>query len=251
MIDSHIHVEFQPYTLETINNMVDNAIKNGVDEIWVVDHTHKFFEFNEIYEPLKKHPRSYERFLKKYRVSINDYLDFIEMVKKESFPVKIKFGLEVCYFKETEEQIKKLLEKYPFEIRIGSIHHVFNMPYDEVKEFWDDYTIDEMYHEYYKNNYELIKSNLFTHIGHPDAIKRYNHYPSYDLTEEYEKLADLLVEYNIPTENNSGFARYGFEVFGLNPKIKKVFGEKGVKILTSSDAHTADYIGYGFKELLK
>ena len=33
--------------------------------------------------------------------------------------------------------------------------------------------------------------------------------------------------------------------------VKKIFKEKGVKVLTSSDAHTADYIGYGFRELLK
>jgi len=249
VIDSHVHIEHQPYTLDTINNIVHYAVKNGVDEVWLVDHTHKFKEFKGIYAPVNKHDRARERFALKKMISIQEYLDFIDMVKSKEWPINIKFGLEVCYFKDTEMLIKELLKKYPFEIRIGSVHHTFNMPYDEVKEFWDDYQIDDMYHEYYKNNYSLIESKLFTHMGHPDAIKRFNHYPSYDLTEEYEKLAKMLVEYNLPTENNSGFARYGFEVFGLGEKIKEVFKKYNVKILTSSDAHTADYVGYGFDKL--
>ena len=42
MIDGHIHFEKQPYTLEVVENMVKTAMEKEIDEIWLLDHTHKF-----------------------------------------------------------------------------------------------------------------------------------------------------------------------------------------------------------------
>ncbi len=54
MIDGHIHFHKQAYLLETVESMVKVAIEKGIDEIWLLDHTHKFKEFDFLYQNLKE-----------------------------------------------------------------------------------------------------------------------------------------------------------------------------------------------------
>ena len=54
MIDGHIHFEKQPYNLDTVNSMVEVALSKGINEIWLLDHTHKFKEFSFLYQNLKE-----------------------------------------------------------------------------------------------------------------------------------------------------------------------------------------------------
>ena len=60
MLDSHIHFDKQPYIMETINKMVDVAIKNNISELHLLDHTHKFIEFKPLYEPLMKNQLAWD-----------------------------------------------------------------------------------------------------------------------------------------------------------------------------------------------
>ena len=53
---------------------------------------------------------------------LSDYTRFIELQKKENFPVKLRFGLEVCYSPEHEKDIEKIKSLYPFDFLTGSIH---------------------------------------------------------------------------------------------------------------------------------
>ncbi|MDF2685586.1 MAG: histidinol phosphate phosphatase HisJ family, partial [Clostridia bacterium] len=50
MIDTHIHIERGPYTLEWINAFINHAIKKGLDEIYLLEHSHRFFEFKPMYQ---------------------------------------------------------------------------------------------------------------------------------------------------------------------------------------------------------
>ena len=59
-------------------------------------------------------------------------------------------------------------------------------------------------------------SKIFTQVGHPDAIKKYGQTPSFDLHPYYISLAKTMKEYNIMTENNTGFARFGLTNYGLD-----------------------------------
>ena len=54
-----------------------------------------------------------------------------------------------------------------------------------------------------------MQSSLFTQIGHPDTIKLFDIYPSYDLMPTYTHLAKLAAQKGIQMENNTGcYYRY-------------------------------------------
>lgn len=245
MIDGHIHFNDQDYSLETIRNMVTVAKEKGIDTLYLLDHTHKFKEFEFLYSPITE-KNTYDWYWKKKRISINEYLDFIKLVKEKTWDVNLKFGLEVCYFPETEEEFKEAIKNYDFDFLIGSIHFALGTAIDLDKDVVSSFNIDELYMDYFDRMYSLIKSNLFTFLGHPDSIKIFGLFPSFSLEPYYEKLAKLLIKYNMETEDNSGLIRYGFPYPGLDPKLRKCLDEYHVKYHKSSDAHKYEDIGRAF-----
>lgn len=246
MIDGHIHLEHQPYTLETIDLMVDCAIKAGVTECYILDHTHKFIEFNPIYTPLLDHPAIDAWFHHQEQISVETYLTFIKQVKQNKYPIPLHFGLEVCYIPETEATIRSLLEQYPVDFTIGSIHYVDHFPFDLDKHLWEGIDVNRLYRRYYEVMEQCIQSKLFPILGHPDSIKLFQIIPSIDLTSHYHRIAKLLHETGMETENNSGLWRYGFPYPGLDPVFLAILKEHQVSIHRSSDAHRAIDIGRYF-----
>ena len=45
MTDVHIHIERGPYTREWISRFADQAVKAGLDEIWLLEHSFCFRKF--------------------------------------------------------------------------------------------------------------------------------------------------------------------------------------------------------------
>lgn len=249
MIDSHIHFDKQPYSIDTINKMVEVAINNNITEINLLDHTHKFSEFAPLYLSLVNNSFAWDWYQRKKQISLTDYLDFIKLVKTYDFPIKINFGLEVCFFKEKVDWLKAELSKYDFDFLIGSVHFIDNIPFDLSLDNWKNQDKDMMYKRYYEIMEDLIKSQIFTSLAHPDSIKLFNIYPQYDLIPTYEKIAKLLYQYNVATENNTGLWRYNFSYPGINKQLYTILKDNNVRIYKASDAHTYDKIGYLFTDI--
>ena len=248
-IDAHIHFHKQEYLLETIDKMVKTAIQNGITELHLLDHTHKFKEFSFLYTKNSLDDVTLKHFENKKYISIKEYLNFIKIVRSKTYPISIKFGLEVCYFKQFEKELKEELSKYNFDFLIGSVHFIDGFGYDLTKESWEGKNVDFLYKRFFETTYDLINSKLFNHLAHPDAIKIFGFKPSFSLEKYYIKVAKLLKKNNMTTENNSGFVRYGFSNYGLDEKFYEILKKYGVKILKSSDAHNYQYIGMKFDEL--
>ncbi len=248
-IDAHIHFEHQEYSLDLIDKMVEVAINNGLEEIRLLDHTHKFKEFAFLYEEKNLDKMSVCHYVNKCKMPIKEYLDFIKLVKSKTYPIKIKFGLEVCYFKTCEEKLKEELPKYNFDFLNGSIHQVDGFAYDFGIDEWNGRDVDKLYQRFFESEEDLIKSGLFDHLSHPDSIKIYNILPSFDLHPYYKRIAKLLKDNDMSTENNTGFARYGYTNYGLNKDFLNILKDNGVTLYKSSDAHKYIDIANKFNEI--
>ena len=102
MIDAHVHLENGSLSKDYVFEFIKSAQEKGIDHLQILDHTHRFFEFKEMYEDICQIPAQKEWFLKKQKNSIQEYIDLIEEVKKEPLPIQVTWGLEVCYKKERE-----------------------------------------------------------------------------------------------------------------------------------------------------
>ena len=254
MIDGHVHLEKGPLTKEYVYEFVKEAIKKGIDDLQILDHTHRFREFAPIYEKCKKNQAQIDWLKTDLRDSIYDYIKLIDEMKKETLPIKVSFGLEVCYQKPEEENIKKLINDiYDWDFLVGSVHAINYIVYDSSwskDELWNKYPVDYIYSEYYETMFDLVKSDLFTQLAHPDTIKMFNYYPTYDLTDTYNKLADLLNEFHMKVENNVGcYYRYGHKDMGLSDELLDIFKKHKCNLITVSDAHYPKDVGNYIKEV--
>lgn len=253
MIDGHVHLEKGPHTKEYVHNFIDEAIRKGIDELQILDHTHRFKEFSPMYEKYRSVKEQEEWLNNDLKDSIYDYIKLIEEIKKEDLPIKVKFGLEVCYAKDDEELIRKLVSIYNWDFLIGSVHAIYYIAYDSswsLKRLWEVYPIDDIYREYYKTMFDLIRSDIFTQLGHPDTIKMFNYYPSYDLTDTYNELAVLLNEHNMLVENNVGcYYRYHHKDKGLSNELLGILKKHNCHMITVSDAHRPEDVGNYIKDV--
>ena len=253
MIDGHIHIERGPYTLEWIQRFVDRAVEMQLDEIRLLEHNFRFEEFVSMYDSVRAYSDYVDAWFR--RVGgvrrMDEYLELIGKVREKQYPVSIKFGLEVCYFPKFEQMTAELTQGRGFDFLLGSVHFAGDFAFDHTAELWDGEDVDEVYRRYFEDSILLARSGLFDGIGHPDAVKLFGHKPSFSLTEYYERLATELAKSHMYADQNSGVERRCRDTaeLGMNAELIRILKQHGVRIITSSDAHVPEDVGYKIREL--
>lgn len=254
-----VHVHFLHgngggYTMDFFEGFIEAAQKIGLDEIYLLEHTHQFTEFERVYEPIKSYNDYQHSWIcKRMNGSIKEYLNFIKSVKIEQYPVNVKFGLEVCYIPETADILESILNGYDFDFLTGSVHWIDGWGFDhpKQKELWKNVNVDDVYKKYYHIMCKLCESGLFTGLAHPDSIKCFGYTPDFDLTDIYCELSNLLCKHGMYAENSGGLKlnyNSGLEL-GLNTTLLSVFKKNNVDIATASDAHKQSDVGANIREL--
>ncbi len=256
MIDGHMHLEFGPLDKEYVMQFIQSAYDKGIEEIQILDHTHRFQEFEVIYENLKQEPIQKEWLANKemkFKSTLEEYINLIHEVKAMDLPIKVSFGLEVCYVPEMEETIKEILSSYSFDFLVGAIHSIDGILNDmkfSLELLWEKYPAKHIYERYYALLMQLIESDLFTQVAHPDTIKLYQIDPSYDLTPTYQNIAKAMKKHHLKAENNTGcHYRYHHPDVGLSDTFKAILLQEGVEIINCSDAHKPEHVGMCFNEI--
>ena len=252
VIDGHVHIERGDYSIQWINEFVKYALDREISEIYLLEHSHRFLEFKELYRSIASYNEYQGSWLsQKMTLSINTYKEFIYEIRKHQFPLTIKFGLEVCYVEGADSIIKNVLKDCEWDFITGSVHWIDNWGFDHKKEYWEGKDIDKIYFRYYEIMKSLITSGLFNIVAHPDSIKCFGYYPSFDLTRIYFEIADLLIKNNMYAEHSAGlYLNYGYPSLGMNQIMYDVFMRKNVKIITASDAHRPEDTGKYIEEMI-
>lgn len=225
MIDCHIHIERGPYTLNWLEQFIEQGQTVGISEMYILEHTHRSREFLPLYFSMSQYNNYQYHWLKQRGLhSVYEYIHLIELAKKQKYPIKIKFGLEVCYDESMEKFIDVIKKIYHWDFFTGAIHWVDGFAYDHKKDFWIGKDINILYQKYYYLITKLIKSDLFTGLAHPDAIKCFNFYPNISLHEKYYEISSLLNYHKMYAEDSAGlYNNYSHDEIGLNKEIRKIF----------------------------
>lgn len=136
MRDVHVHfLHGNPigYQKDYFERFLKVAQEAGLDEIYLLEHTHQFTEFEKVYEPIKAYNDFQNNWITtRMNGTIDEYMDFINKVKDTKYPVKVKFGLEVCYIPETADILSDILKKYDFDFLTGSVHWIDGWGFDHM-----------------------------------------------------------------------------------------------------------------------
>ncbi len=249
--DGHVHVERGSYIPEWIQAFIDTALSRGIEEIWFVEHCYRFAPFVPMYETIRRENPYFDIWLRRKAgtADLREYICLAEQMRCKKSPVRLRFGLEVCYIPGTEELVYRETKDLPLDFLVGSIHTVGSFAFDHRADLWDGQDVDEIYRTYFRLSLALANSGLFDGMAHPDSIGLFGHRPSFDLLESYDALAAALGKNAMYAEQNSGVHRRCPTTgrLGMDPLLLWCIKNHGVRIVTASDAHSPADVGEGIE----
>ena len=237
MIDLHVHTIYSGHGEGEFEDYLKKAQEKGIREMGFSEHF-----------PMALYGKDFPG----YSMDVNDWPYYLTRLfkLKENYPF-LKIGLEVDYFPEKEEEIKKLLKSLPVDYLIGSVHFIDNWPFDDPAEILQYQRMDlkELTAKYFSLVKKLVRSGIFNIIGHLDLIKKFG-LVSFALIEPH--LPEIFLELKnsgmVMEVNTAGFRYPAGEQYPSTVIIKEAVREK-IPLTTGSDAHKPEHLAFKFKEI--
>lgn len=248
MKDLHIHIERYDYTVESIEKFIDKGVKMGLDEICLLEHSIRFKDFH----PTFKEAREYNSYQQKWfdakaktAHNLDEFKELATKIRQKNYPIKVSFGLEICWFEQHEDMIRNLVSDNFFDYLLGSVHWIDNWTFNQRKYQWLGRDVDEIYRRYFALENSLVNSDIFDIIAHPDLVTCHNLYPSYDLKDEYDTLCKNIKKHDMCLEMNTS------KGLGVNKEFFDIAVLNGIKFSTGSDAHRVEDVGRNIDKVSK
>jgi len=233
--DYHMHTPLCGHAEGSPEEYVRQAIKMGFEEIGFSDHAPM------VNKPMPHITMSMDE-LPKYHAMIED------VQKRFASQINIKIGIEADFLPGYEEKTQAVIESYPYDYVIGSVHFIDDWAFDDpaTREYWKVHDVDEVYRQYYALLRQSAQTGFYQIIGHCDLPKKFGARPTVDLTDEIKATAQVFKETGIAIEiNTSGLRKPIGEIFpALN--CLKIYRQANVPLIFGSDAHNPLDVGKDF-----
>ena len=256
--DYHVHTSYSDDSEYPMEEVVKDAIAQGMDEICFTDHVDYGIKrdwddpHGMLYRP--GGPGEPER-MPLANVDYPAYAAEIDALKsKYRSKIMIKMGMEFGMQTHTIPQYEKLFSSYPFDFIILSVHQV------EDKEFWtQDFQRGRTQEEYNLRYYEEILALVqqyhhYSVLGHMDLISRYDNagiFPFERIRPIVTEILKTVIEDGKGIEINTSSYRYGLKDLTPSADILRLYRELGGRIITvGSDSHRKEHLGAYFAKTI-
>jgi histidinol-phosphatase (PHP family) len=235
IVDYHMHLrdpeERIDHTVEAVERFVETAAARGVDEIALTEHVYYFRQT----APVWSVPYQVER----CRYDLDAYVDAVIEAKRRGLPVKL--GLEVDYVAGRQDELAAILEPYPWDVLLGSVHFVGALAVDSSPEegVWTAMPVDEAWRSYFAALAELAASGHVDVLAHPDLPKIFGRRPAGPV--DYPALDGVALEIS----TNGRYKPVG----ELYPDLPMLAGHPPITL--ASDAHVPANVGRDFDRALE
>jgi histidinol-phosphatase (PHP family) len=247
LTDYHLHLRpdeigaaEEYFTEENVDRYLAAAEEQGIDELGVSEHLHRFTQALEVWT----HPY--------WEGQAHDDLDaYCEFVRTTS----LRLGIECDFVPGSEDRIANLLER-DFDYVVGSVHYLGadgaldDQRYDVWERIGD---ADELWSTYFRWQAELARSGLYDIVSHPDLVKIWGSdrpAPQQDPRFHYEPLVEAIGDSGIAVEvSTAGLRKPVGEIYPSRP-FAEMCVEAGAAFALSSDAHSPDQVGYAYDDAI-
>jgi histidinol-phosphatase (PHP family) len=234
IVDYHMHLrapdESLDHTVEGVERFVEAAAARGVDEIGFSEHVYYFTQTRRLWTV----PSQAERCV----YDIESYVDSVTQAKRQGMPVKL--GIEVDYVPGREEETAELLDPYPWDFVLGSIHFIGDAGIDGPPSLIAHVGVEEAWRRYYETLASAAASGLFDSLAHPDLVRM--HGPEIDW--DWEAVAGSLD--GVCLEVSTAGLYRPHEKLYPNPGLLAAAQRRGTPITLASDAHVPENVGRDF-----
>ncbi len=239
MIDCHIHTSLCKHATGEMEEYVVSAVSKGLDEMAFTDHIPLDF-------PVLRDCCMYERELEGY---VRNVLDLKERYKAD---IAVKLGMEADYIEGEEERIGKIIELYPFDVILGSVHMMDGWAVDhpDYRYRFEEGNVLEIYRRYIYFLMKAVKTGLYDVMAHPDLVKKMNFFPdNADITELFREVVDVIADNDVCMELSSAGLRKPVREQYPGAGILRYAASRNVCVTTGSDAHSPGEVAADFDRM--
>jgi histidinol-phosphatase (PHP family) len=252
VLDYHLHL--WPHedattwlSLEQIADYCDEAARHGVVEVAITEHLYRFTQatdlVGEFWRTTEDDPRLQAEIAASFShhtgADLDAYVELCMAAKDAGLPVKI--GMEVDYYRGQMDDVAALLDGYPFDVLLGSVHWIGGWLFDDLDNAvhmaeWDVRDVDRCWDDYTEAIEELAATRTCDVLAHPDLIKVAGRIPS-NPTEWWDRLAEAARSSGMAAElSSAGWQKPVDEQYPAVPLLDRLVAA-GVPMTTASDAH--------------
>lgn len=242
--DFHMHSDFSTDCDASPRSMIEGALRKGLDIICFTDHNDKDYPFHE------------DVGITSFSFDLDEYFKTMMALQSEyADRIEVCIGIEIGLQQHLGEYYKELVNKYPFDFVIGSVH-VVNGADPYYQEMFQNRTDTEAYLETFIVTLEDLQAvEDFDVLGHIDYVVRYGKHQAAEYS--YKKYADYLdailkkvISMGKGIEINMAGFKYGLGFCHPHPDILKRYKELGGEIITiGADGHRPEHIAYDFERV--
>lgn len=251
MLDYHLHLwEHGPRpldaTLEQVAAYCARAAEHGVTEIALTEHFHRFRQVDDVFRGWwddEADPNLRAAMAKYWDEEqggdLDQYVEAVLAAKAEGLPVVL--GLEVDFYRGRMHEVAALLDGYPFDVLLGSVHWIGAWGFDylddpRVVAEWDNRTTEAIWDAYTEALEELADSGTCDVLAHPDLCKITGRVPAVP-DEWYDRMAEAAARSGMAAEiSSAGWRKPVAEAYPAPPLLDR-FRKAGVPVTTATDAH--------------
>ncbi len=239
-LDAHMHTELSPDSHVHIDVYAAAAVELGIAEIAITDHV-DFSPGAPAFDYTTFERR--ERYVR-------------EAAERWAGQVTIRFGAELTYEREREEDIRAHLRHHAYDYTIGSVHVYRGSVYEahRVASWVAGRTLREIMTPYFTEVEAAARSGLFDTLGHLDYAKRYlaPHVTPVQLAaapELYDPILHALIDTGTALEvNTSGLRQRAAETYPSAAIVARYRDLGGQYVTAGSDAHRPEWFALGLEE---
>lgn len=263
MSDYHIHLaphrpmpEPVHFTADLVERYVEVAAARGISEIAITEHVYRckealpilgdFWDDPTIPAAIAGYSAGFVKAECNFR--LDNYVTAVQTAKDRGLPVKM--GMEVDFFPESIEGIMDLIDGYPFDVLIGSVHWVGGWAVDsaETQSEFDRRGLQAAYRQYAGVVEQMAELGTLDVIGHVDVPKRYGRALAAADGAIFQPVVEAAARTGMAVEINSkGWKKPIGEAYPSEWLLAR-FHAAGVPITLSSDAHYPSEAGWGIDQ---
>ena len=254
-VDYHVHTDYSDDSDYSMEDVVKDAIRMGMDEICFTDHV----DYGAKVDWDSGEEIPYCAGLAMVNVDYPAYVEEIrELKNRYADQIAIKMGLEFGMQVHTIPKFEALYQRYPFDFIILSVHQVEDKGFWS-QEFQQGRTQKEYNERYYEELLYLVKHyQNYSVLGHLDMVLRYDKmgvYPFRFVRHYVEEILAEVIRNGKGIEINTAALAKGMREPNPCTGILKRYHALGGEIITvGSDAHVPGQIAHAFDkaaEILK
>lgn len=240
-IDYHTHHVRCGHAVGELEEYIQSAIAKGLSEIGLSDHMPLLHVdpadyYPEMAMPMEELPRYVEECLR--------------LKEKYSGRIAVRVGLEGDFIEGYEDEIARIVEAYPWDYVIGSVHFLGTWDVTDFRQVhnWEGKNVIDVYETYYDAVCKAAATGLYDYIGHIDAIKRFGYRPEEDATALEDRALQAVAKHGLAIElNAAGIHTAAKEMYPSRRMLERAFA-LGIPVTYGSDAHHPDRVGQKWEE---